>query len=43
MVVWTDECGDLCWASSGPRSYTNMVGMLECARAVVLQQFLEPG
>ena len=41
MVMWTDEAGDLCWSLSGSRSYTAMIGMLECARAALMKEFLE--
>jgi len=41
MVVWTDESGDLCWSLSGERSYTQMIGMVECVKAVLMRQFLE--
>lgn len=40
MVVWTDEAGDLCWATSGQRSYTVMIGMLKCVEAVLMAKFL---
>jgi len=41
MVVWTDESGDMCWSLSGERSYTQMIGMVECVKAVLMKQFLE--
>jgi hypothetical protein len=40
IVVWTDETGDLCWATSGQRSYTVMIGILKCVEAVLMAQFL---
>ena len=41
VVVWTDEGGDLCWATSKPRTYTHMIGMLECLGAILMREFLE--
>ena len=41
LVVWTDEAGDLCWSISGTRSYTAMIGMLECVKAVLMAEFME--
>ena len=41
IVVWTDETGDLCWSCSGVRSYTSLIGMLECVKAVLMAEFME--
>jgi len=41
IVVWTDEVGDICWSTSSPRLLSPMIGMLECAKAALTQEFLE--
>jgi hypothetical protein len=39
IVVWVDGT-DLCWSASGPYNYTHMIGMLECAKAKIMEKFL---
>jgi hypothetical protein len=41
LVIYTNEAGDLCYSSSGPFSYTHIIGMLECVKAQVLEKFLK--
>ena len=41
MVIWTDETGDLCWSTSSPRLLSQMIGILECAKAALTREFLE--
>ena len=40
LVIYTNSDGDLCWSSSGPYSYTHILGMLECVKAKVMEKFL---
>ena len=39
LVIWMNEEGDLCWSSSGPYKYTQIIGMLECVKAIVMEKF----
>ena len=41
MGIWTDETGDLCWSTSSPRVLSQMIGMLECAKAALTREVLE--
>lgn len=41
IVVWTNDAGDLCWSVSGPYNFTHIIGMLECAKAKVMEKFIE--
>jgi len=41
FVVYVNKSGELCWSSSGPYSYTHIIGMLDCARNVIMQKFME--
>lgn len=41
MVIYTNLDGDVCWSSSGPYSYTHMVGLLECVKAMVKAKFMQ--
>lgn len=41
LVVYTNANGDICWSFSGPYSYTQLIGMLECVKAMVLKKFIE--
>lgn len=41
LVIWTNKSGDLVWSSSGPYSYTHIIGMIECVKGKVLQRFCE--
>jgi hypothetical protein len=39
ILIWVDEGGDLCWSRSAPMGHSEIVGMLECVKAVVLDGF----
>lgn len=41
VVVYVNVDGDLCWSTSGPYNFTHVIGMLECARAKIMEKFLE--
>ena len=41
LVIYTNVDGDVCWSSSGPYSYTQTIGLLECVKARVLKKFNE--
>jgi len=41
LVLWTNEAGDICWSTSSPRKLSAIIGMLECAKAVLTKEFLE--
>jgi hypothetical protein len=43
IVLYTTKGGDLCWSVSGPDTYTETVGILECAKTVILKKFLATG
>lgn len=41
IVIYTNESGDICWSSSGPYNFSQIIGMLECVKARVMKKFLE--
>ena len=41
LVIYTNEAGDICWSSSGPYHFSEVIGMLECVKARVMRKFLE--
>ena len=41
FVIYVNVDGDICWSSSGPFSYSQTLGMLECVKARVLTNFLK--
>lgn len=40
IVVYLNVDGDICWSMSGPYHYTQVIGMLECVKAKVMEKFL---
>ena len=40
IVIYSNVGGELCWSYSGPPSYTEIIGLLTCVRAKMLEQFL---
>ena len=41
IVIYLNVGGDICWSTSGPYNFTQIIGMLECVKAKVMEKFLE--
>ena len=41
LILYTDANGGLCWSTSNPMRHTQLIGMVECARAIFKKQMLD--
>ena len=41
IVIYLNVDGDLCWSVSGPYHYTQIIGMLDCVQAKIMDKFLQ--